>query len=418
MNIWLIATGEAWPTDGGAPRLLRAGINATYLASRGHRVVWWNSSFNHSLRKQRTLLHGHVDVEQGYRMVGLDGGGYDRNVSIRRISYNRKMAKHFKAIANTHAAPDIIVVSLTPLELSRAVVQFARRAKIPVVVDVRDFWPDIWIEHVQGWLRPLAQLALQPFYNDLRWAVRHATSVIGITDAAVDWALERAGRQRDPMDRAFPLVYPPDNLSTDQIEAATLWWRQHGLGERGTLVGCYFGAFTRRADFETPILGIQHLPEKLRSRIRLVFCGRGEQEDIIRTLALQTGQVIVPGWIDAPKIRALMELSSFGILPYLPTLDYARSLPNKVFEYLSGGLPIVTSLRGEIEKFLNQYSCGLLYTSQQPDSFKEAVLRLTSPPSELTRLKQNAAAAAKCFNALEYSKQFETYLVQVAKARN
>jgi len=411
MRIWLVTVGEPWPTDGNLPRLHRTGINAGFLAGQGHEVVSWSGTFDHASKTERRESDVELLAPQGYRLIGIHAGTYERNVSLKRIAYHRAVTRKFVQMAQKEPPPDVIVVSLTPLELARAAVAYGRKANIPVVVDVRDMWPDIWAEKLPGALQPIKGLIFAPFYNDLKNAVRGATSLIGITESAIDWALANAGRARGPLDRAYPLIYSTEPPAEDKIVAAERHWRSLGIGSNPhELVGCFFGTFTTRVDFETPLKAVSEMPESLRSRVKLVLCGRGEDEALIRRYAAKTTQIIVHEWVDAPEIMALMRLSNFGLLPYRPTLDFIRSLPNKVFEYLNGGLPIFTSLRGEVEALFSEYSCGALYETQVPRSFETLIARFISTPEQLVRLADGARAAGKAYDPISTCHNFEAYL--------
>ncbi|MDE2135778.1 MAG: glycosyltransferase [Alphaproteobacteria bacterium] len=419
MRIWLVTVGEPWPTDGDLPRLHRTGINAGFLAGQGHEIVSWSGTFDHASKTERT---GH-DVEfvppQGYRQIGIHAGTYERNVSLKRIAYHRAVTRKFQQIAEKEQTPDIIVVSLTPLELARAAVAYGREANVPVVVDVRDMWPDIWAEKLPAALQPMRGLIFAPFYNDLKHAVRGATSLIGITESAIDWALSNAKRPRGPLDRAFPLVYQTERPAVDKITAAEKYWRSLGIGNNpDTLVGCFFGTFTPRVDFETPLKAVSEMPEALRSRVKLVLCGRGEDEALIRRYAEKTSQIVCHEWVHAPEIMALMQLSDFGLLPYRPTLDFVRSLPNKVFEYLNGGLPILTSLRGEVESLFDEYACGALYETQNPQSFAALVGKFVSERGQLAQLAEGARAAGRAYDPTSACQAFEAYLGRLTDGAN
>jgi glycosyltransferase involved in cell wall biosynthesis len=298
-------------------------------------------------------------------------------------------------------------------------VAYGRKANIPVVVDVRDMWPDIWAEKLPGALQPMKRLIFAPFYSDLKQAVQGATSLIGITESAIDWALANAGRTRGPLDRAFPLVYLTEHPAEDKIASAEQYWRSLGIGcNPGEFIGCFFGTFTTRVDFETPLKAMGEMPEALRSRIKLVLCGRGENEALIRRYAEKMPQIIAHEWVYAPEIIALMRLSNFGLLPYPPTLDFIRSLPNKVFEYLNGGLPILTSLRGEIEALISEYSCGALYETLVPQSFEALVAKFVSDPGQLARLADGARMAGKAYNPASTCHTFEVYLKHLTDRKN
>lgn len=412
MNIWLVTVGEPWPTDGDNPRLHRTGINAGFLAARGHDVTYWSGTFDHAHKHERTGHDVRIDTAQGWRLIGICAGGYQRNVSFERIRYHGAVTRRFLELAGKEPAPDIIVVSLTPLELARAAVEYARERNIPVIVDVRDMWPDIWAEKLPAPLRPLSPLLMKPFYDDRRKAVRGATAIIGITEAAVDWALDAVGRRRGSKDRGFPLVYPAARPDEAAVIAASDYWRGLGIGnDPDEIIGCFFGTFTTRVDFETPLKAMAELPDDLRRRFRLVLCGRGENEALIARYAAMSPKIVHHGWVDAPQIMALMRLSHFGLLPYPPTLDFVRSLPNKVFEYLNGSLPILTSLRGEVEDLFKAYGCGALYDVGRPVSFQSVLAGWAENPNQLKTLARGAQAASQAYDSVLVNTAFESYLV-------
>ena len=78
-----------------------------------------------------------TELGLSYRVVGLQGGGYQGSISVRRIIHHRNMAQHFRRLCSQYQKPDIIVASLTPLELARAAVEYGRHIGCPVIVDVR-----------------------------------------------------------------------------------------------------------------------------------------------------------------------------------------------------------------------------------------------------------------------------------------
>jgi glycosyltransferase involved in cell wall biosynthesis len=70
-----------------------------------------------------------------------------------------------------------------------------------------------------------------------------------------------------------------------------------------------------------------------------------------------------------------MQISSVGLLPYLPSRDFAMSMPNKVTEYLAAGLPILTSLTGGyLEGVLRDAGCGRFYRGGDPQDLADAVI--------------------------------------------
>ena len=71
---------------------------------------------------------------------------YIKNVSIKRILHNIDVTREFRRISDNFEEPDIVVTSYPIIELSDAVINFCKKKNIPSIVDIRDFWPDIFYE--------------------------------------------------------------------------------------------------------------------------------------------------------------------------------------------------------------------------------------------------------------------------------
>lgn len=54
------------------------------------------------------------------------------------------------------------------------------------------------------------------------------------------------------------------------------------------------------------------------------------------------------------------------------------SIPNKVGEYLSGGLPIVSSLDGVVKQLFKSSGAGINYTEKRPSELANCILQLSN----------------------------------------
>ena len=57
-----------------------------------------------------------------------------------------------------------------------------------------------------------------------------------------------------------------------------------------------------------------------------------------------------------------MKISKLGILPYKNLENYQLNIPNKPIEYLSAGLPVITSVSGLLKNTLDEFECGKFYS--------------------------------------------------------
>ncbi|TWO66146.1 glycosyltransferase family 4 protein [Caenimonas sedimenti] len=392
MRAWIVTSGEPLPSDaGGGARLLRHGMVAAMMVARGWQVVWWTANFDHTEKRMRHAgpLPASLDLAPGYRLVLLPSRGYTRNVSLARIADHRELAAAFGLAAEQEAPPDVVLCSFPPIELAAAATCYGQRHGVPVVVDVRDLWPDIFLDVVPGALRWLGQLLLQPYARQARRALRGATAVTGITEPIVEWGCAKAGRPRAPLDRAFPLACPePQPADAPGVQAATTRWTQRGVGT-GRFVVCFFGAMGAQFDFET-VLRAAALLERECPQALIVLCGQGHGLARLQAHASHHPNLLAPGWLGRDDLHSLMRLSAAGLAPYFNEHSFTLSVPNKVIEYLSGGLPVVASLQGQTQELLAAHECGLTYLEHDPQSLAACLRRLFDDGALRARLGANA----------------------------
>lgn len=407
MRIWLITIGEPLPIDGPNERLLRTGILADVLVRRGHEVVWWTSSFDHVRKKHRVPEDRVVSLTEKHRLILIHSTGYRRNISIARVLDHLELARKFRSLALGESAPDVILCSMPTIELSREAVRYAKANGIPVVIDVRDLWPDIFIDLAPAWTRGAMRFVLSPLFRKLGEACTGATAIIGITSPIVEWGLHYAGRPPGYFDRAFPLGYVERLPSPQEMEAARKLWESFGVRpESDTFTACFFGTFGRQFDLETVIKAASLLGGGPRT-FRFVLCGSGDRFAHYRKRAFGLPNMVFPGWVGAAEIWTLMRMSQVGLTPYHNSKDFRASLPNKSIEYLSAGLPLVSSLTGELERLLAENDCGVTYREGDAASLAAVLTELHDHRSRLKIMAANASTlyqerftAEKVYNGL------------------
>jgi glycosyltransferase involved in cell wall biosynthesis len=74
-------------------------------------------------------------------------------------------------------------------------------------------------------------------------------------------------------------------------------------------------------------------------------------------------------------------------------INYRYSLPNKLFDYISAGLPVITGKLPEIRKIVEVYDCGLIIPEISPVEISRAIIKLRDNTELRKRLKQNSAKA-------------------------
>ena len=305
MNIWIMCVSEPLPIDPGKQRPMRAGMLAQTLRARGHEVTWWTSSFNHSAKCQRSHRSLQIVTAEGIRLWLLHGIAYARNIGVRRLVNHFQLACEFRRLARNERPPDLIFCCWPPVELGFAAVGFAERRSIPILLDVRDLWPDIFLHSIPAALHPLAKSALAPYFWATRSAFRRASGIVGISDGYLDWGLRKAGRRRNPNDGLFPLGYEQPDWTRASVVEGKKSLRAIGVDESRTV--CWFlGSFGDTYDLDPVILAARQLEARGPSGPLFVLSGEGEGRRRYERLASGLSNVIFTGWLDADGIASMM----------------------------------------------------------------------------------------------------------------
>lgn len=417
MNIWLVTVGEPLPTDDSNARLLRTGLLAGELVKKGHHVTWWTSTFNHSNKSQRYGQDTWIDVSRGYRIILLHGKRYDNNISLSRIRNHRQVANRFRLLARHESRPDVIVCSLPTLELSLAASDYGIMFKVPVVIDVRDLWPDIFVDLAPNYLKPVLRAGLRPLYRAASRACRNAAAIIGNSPEFLDWGLSHAGRNKTGFDRVFPFGYSSKPPAKAEQSRAISYWEKLGLKKNHSVfIACFFGTLGRQFDMETVIEAGRKLDSNSRL-FRIVICGAGDRLDEYKSLAQNCKNILFPGWVGKAEIWALMQMSSVGLAPYISNQGFTGNLPNKPLEYMSGSLPVISSLSGYLAELLDESQCGITYRNGDSDKLACILEALYDAPQRLSAMSENAYALfQERFMAEKIYPEFVDYLEHLSES--
>jgi glycosyltransferase involved in cell wall biosynthesis len=152
----------------------------------------------------------------------------------------------------------------------------------------------------------------------------------------------------------------------------------------------FVGLFGRTYDLATVIEAIKSIPGAARSDAQFVFCGDGELGPEWRRLAAGVSEIVFTGWIDSAEIACLGGSAYCGLQAYAPNAP--QGLANKLYEYLSFGLPILSSLAGENEALLENSGAGITYRAGDRESCAEAIRHALEHPEWAAETRLRAAS--------------------------
>lgn len=384
MNIWIVGVGEPLPIDGENTRLRRVGNLARYISDKNDEVHWFSTSFDHYKKKQRVERDKIVKFNSNFFLHVAKVSGYKKNISFARILHHQDAAKQIKKLMKKESKPDVILAGNTPIEVVSMVVEYGKRNNVPVVIDIRDLWPEVFKEVFPDYMNILINPYVAWSKRKLSKTFSNATSFIGLSEGFLNYALAISKRDRKELDSVIPIGYP--NFKYDYtISEFNKLWENHGISTDDFIIS-FTGNFGRQFSFNEIIEAAEKL--KYEKKIKFVLCGTGENLEKIKELALDN--IIFPGWIEKEMITSLLQYSKIGIAPYINSINYQLNTPNKFGEYLSASLPILVSVEGEMKNRLIKNDCGNSY--QNSEELINLIKKYFYNPDKLISQSKNARA--------------------------
>ncbi len=412
MLIWLIQTGEALPLTAGV-RKMRTGLLADVLLARGHTIHWWVSAFEHQRKLMQFEKDQEVKADNNLVYHVLKGCGYRKNISILRYADHRIIARKFRKFSNRSEKPDGIIASSPCHHLAYEAVRYSRKRNVPILIDVRDLWPDIFLDSMPKaiWQKIARLLLAQDFFR-IKLLLRQSNGILAMSRGVLDWALNKAGRPIGEWDRVFYMGY---KKGRGQSRKPLLFLS----GREEQKLAVYIGTFGHSYELHLIIEAARILHESGNDKICFILAGTGDQELALRREARGLENVIITGWIDSNEIQELLSRAWVGIVP---CRSVTGALPNKIFEYLSTGLPIISSLEGEMAEAIEKYSLGANYQAGDTQGLLRALIWFLENPRQRELMSENALSyfyehgdAEKIY--LRYAEHIENFIANHQKRK-
>lgn len=389
MKIWLIKASENLPIDDNS-KLERMGLMAEFLARNGDEVTWWTSTFCHAKKKHRYKKNKSIVLNQNEKINLLYSAiTYKKNISIGRILYCKNMARILKREMILAEQPDIIVCAWPIPEMARKTVLYAAKRNIPVVIDVRDLWPDIFLSIFPDNMQNALKFLIKPYEKLVERTMMKATGIIGVTEHAVLWGVRKARREIGCFDQIFPLACKKIQMTDAEIVQQKKWWEKWNITE-STYNICFFSTLSLRGlDLECFIKAVLIASEKY-NNLRFIIGGTGDGEKYYKKIAGDSKNIVFAGWLNEKQMSTAMMMSICGVYCLKNTEDLKNTFSNKIVQYLEGGLPVISSLTGKSKEIIEKNRMGIIYQEGDVKDCCMQILRLIEDKEFFNDMRVNS----------------------------
>ncbi len=349
------------------------------------------------------LRRGIVD---GIQVVELDLVYTNRDGFLKRTNTFLKYAFRSVRLAMTERY-DIVFATTTPLTAGIPGIAARWLKRKPFVFEVRDLWPEI--PKSMGVITNPIVLLLMSW---LEWATYHsAHRLIGLSPGIVE-GIKKRGIQADNV------TLVPNGCDLSIFSDSDSSQRPAGVTDE-QLMAVYTGTHGMANGLDSVINVARELKSRNRKDIKLVLVGDGKLKDELVATAEkeELANIVFHPPVSKMEIAGLMKSADLGmqILSNIPAFYYGTS-PNKFFDYIASGLPVLINYPGWLADMIKENNCGFTVDPDDPVAFANALESAANDRSELRKKGINANALAReDFDRIKLADKWCTWVTGVKK---
>lgn len=319
-------------------------------------------------------------------------GSWIDDVSSFPAFVNPRWARH---LLHSARAARVDVLLCRDLPLAPLTIWVGRKLRVPVVVDIAENYPAM-LKHRFHWreFRPHNLIVRNPVLASAveRWVVRHADALLAVVEESRD-RLVSIGASADRVDVVCNTPTLARIRSMEQVA------RDRTPGGEGPLRIVYLGLLGISRGIDVTLRAIRELDSR---GVDVHFDVIGEVREVdYREEAASLGiahRVTFHGHMPYDDALRAVAAADVGIVPHHATEHWRTTIPNKLFDYMAGGLPVIVSDAPPTKRVVEETGCGLAFRDRDAGDLAEAVIRMLDPATRSRMAAAGRAAVASRYN--------------------
>lgn len=360
---------------------------ARYMVQSGHDVTMICGSFSPG----KTGLSGpfvygkRTGMVEGIRVIEFNLSYSNKDSFLKRtITFLKYSLGGLKLAATLDY--DLVFATSTPLTagIPGIFAKWIRRK--PFVFEVRDLWPELPRE--MGVITNPLTLGVLSVLE--RQSYLAANGIIGLAPGIVQGIIKVRGEKSN-----VELV--PNGCDLDLFGNASPALRPDGIRD-SDLFAVYTGTFGIANNLNAVIDAAIKLKEYNRDDIKIMFIGDGKQKVQLqqRVKDERLDFIFFRDPVEKKALASLLASADIGlqILGNIPAFYYGTS-PNKYFDYIASGRPVICNYPGWVADMINEDNLGWAVSPENPDALALALLAAADNRDQLLSMGLRARNLAE-----------------------
>ncbi|MDK2981799.1 MAG: hypothetical protein PWQ55_2146 [Chloroflexota bacterium] len=350
---------------------------ARLFAADGHRVSIIASPVSYLTGKQAqtgkvTLdADGAIRIYRTYTYPALHKSFFHRIFSF----FSFMFSSFFKSLSIHHV--DAVWGTSPPIFQSFTAWLVARLKGVPFILEIRDLWPAFAI--AVGVLNNKTLIALSQWLE--KFLYRHADLIVVNSPGFIEHIRARGGDD---------ICLIPNGADADFFRATSgKDARQSHPEWQGKFVVLYTGAHGMSNDLGVVLQAAQLLQDQ--PDIHVVLLGDGKEKPHLmeQAAAMHLPNLEFADPLPKTQMPAAIAAADACLAILKPIEMYKTTYPNKVFDYMAAGKPIVLAIDGVIREVVKKSDCGIFCQPGNPQELSEAILKLYQDPKGARQMGLN-----------------------------
>jgi glycosyltransferase involved in cell wall biosynthesis len=381
---------------------------ARCLIQRGHEVTVVCGSYGYGKtglqgQFQRGRRQGFVD---GIEVIEFDLQYVNADSFLRRTWTFTRFAMRSLWVALSRDY-DVVFATSTPLTagIPGIAARWLRRKRF--VFEVRDLWPEL--PRAMGVIRNRALLKSMDFIEYISYRSSHR--LVALAPGIADGIAKRGiGREI--------IAQIPNGCDLELFGHEVKPWRPDSV-EQSDFLAVYAGTHGKANGLESVLDAASELQRRGCSNIKLTLIGDGmcKQSLQVRAASESLTNVVFHSPVSKARLAGLLVAADLGlqVLMNVPEFYFGTS-PNKFFDYIAAGVPVLNNYPGWLAELINAHNCGFVVNPDDPVAFADALEYAATEPDVLKSMGRNARMLAEeQFDRTDLAKRFAAWLEGTAR---
>jgi glycosyltransferase involved in cell wall biosynthesis len=266
----------------------------------------------------------------------------------------------------------IEVIHIHDIRIAGSVFNINKSLKLPIVLDLHDNYPEVMKAYPH-----LKKFPGRFIISPKKWLkkeqefIEKAVRVITVSAPFVNSIKNRLSKNKDKV-----ILVPNSvrkqfytNVKTDKAIIQR-------FSNNFTLL--YIGDTGLRRGLQTAIQALPFILKKIKN-IELVIVGKSTTDPILKKLVNDlniSNHVVFEGWQDQKLFPSYILASDIGISPLIRSKHHDLAYANKLFQYMSLGLPVLVSDAIAQKKLINESKSGMVHIEKDAQDFAKKVIQM------------------------------------------